>query len=640
LATSTGNLTLKTDPTNSARDRRRIYVFIGLLCAVAALIVGRLVQLMILMPRSDDPTSIVLPTVERGPILDRNGKILAISTRLDSVSAWVPNVPNPQDTAAALAGVLGLPEEEILQRLRGNTGFVYIKRKITPTESQAVKALLADDKLGGVALIPEFGRNYPEQSLASHVIGYVGVDNVGLDGIEYSFNHVLSPETVTKGLEQREVFGNQVFLTLDVNVQHIIEEEARTAYRDNRADAVSVLVMEAKTGEILGFCSIPDFDPNDFAAYSGLALQNLPLTQAYEPGSVFKIFSIASLLQLGAIRPEDEFYCGGVYRMRLSDGQSIEIRDLSSHGMVNAQRILMYSCNVGAALASERADPEAFYQMLVAFGFGRPTDLPLPGESAGILAPPQRWSARSKPTLAFGQEISVSAVQMLQGATVLANNGLLLKPHIVKKIISPQGEVLKDYGPEPLREVLSPDVAASVLEMMETATGDTGTARRGRVEGVRISAKTGTAEVRDPDTGKYSETHFVASYIGILPTQDPRLIIYAVVNHPRGEAYYGSQIAAPVFQKVAERLVDYLSIPRSGEVVLGHEGIVHISLPAGIEVGSTMPDLRGLSKRELLPLFRKTGLRVRLSGEGYVVAQDPPPGVTLQEGAVIDVRLE
>jgi cell division protein FtsI (penicillin-binding protein 3) len=625
---------------NNTKERRRLYFFILFLAALALLILGRLMQLMLFTPQSDAPDSITLPVVERGPILDRNGKILAISTRLDSVAAWIPDVADLDDSADLLARILEIPYDSILSRLKNNSGFVFIKRKITPTESEAIQSLKEQGKLTGINLIPEFGRNYPEQTLASHVIGYVGVDNIGLDGIEYTFNNVLSPPAVSTVQDPREVLGNQVFLTLDINIQEVIEEYARKAYEANEADAVYILVMEADTGQILGYCGIPNFDPNEYNSYDSVALKNLPLVRAFEPGSVFKIFSISSLLQLGGIDTDEEFFCGGVYQMDLPDGQTIEIRDLASHGWVNAQKILKYSCNVGAALASEKAGEEEFHRMLVLFGFGKPTDLPLPGESAGILAETDRWSARSKATIAFGQEVSVSSLQILQAATVFANRGLLLKPHIIRKIVSAQGETIRDQAREPLREVLSPVVAQQVLEMMETATEDGGTARRGRVEGVRISAKTGTAEALDPDTGEYSEKHFVASYLGILPTDDPQAIIYVVIDYPKSSAYYGSQIAAPVFKETAEWLVDYMGIPRSGASVVRHSGSVRIRLPEPLKVDSEMPELLGMPKRLLLPLFQQGEFDVRMKGEGYVVAQNPPPGTPLEPGMIIELYLE
>jgi cell division protein FtsI (penicillin-binding protein 3) len=469
----------------------------------------------------------------------------------------------------------------------------------------------------------------------------VGLDNVGLDGVEYSFNEELSPASVSRAdAPQEEIFGNQVFLSIDRDIQHMVERHARQAFTDNQADAVLILAMEAGSAEILGYAAVPDFDPNQFNSFERSALRNLPLAQAYEPGSVFKIFSIASFLQLGGIQPEEQFNCSGLYEKRLADGETIRIRDLTAHGRVNAGLILKYSCNVGAAYASEKVQREDFYRLLQSFGFGRPTGLPLPGESAGILAPPARWSLRTKATIAFGQEISVSALQVMQAATAIANGGLLLAPRIVTKILSPTGELVKEFGRQPLREVVSPQVAREMLEMMAAAAGEGGTARRGSVEGMRISAKTGTAQVRDPATGTYSESNYVASYLGIFPTEEPRIILYVVLHNPKGPAYYGSQIAAPVFRGVAEDLIGYLGIPRRGDVVLEQPGSLRVTVPPALVLGESMPDLRGTPKRLLLPLLAVPGLEVRISGDGFVAEQDPPPGTRLQAGASIRLRLE
>jgi cell division protein FtsI (penicillin-binding protein 3) len=621
------------------KDKKRLLLFLVFLALVVLVIVGKLVAMMILAPSDLDPASISLPVVERGPILDRNGRILAISSRLESVSAWIPDLKDPEATAAALAPILDLDaRQDILERFRRYSGFVYIRRKITPTQAEKIRALLEAGKLPGISLTPEFGRNYPEQTLACHVLGYVGTDNIGLEGVEHSFNNELSPPSVGQDLE--EVFGNQLFLTLDVNIQYMIESIAEASREAHRADSVTILVMDAKSGEILGYAGIPGFDPNEYNRYEQRDLQNLPLTHAYEPGSVFKIVSLSSILELGGVDEEDEFFCGGSYERTLPDGQMIRITDLRSHGRVNPSLIIKYSCNVGAALSSERVDRDSFYQMLQRFGFGKPTGLPLPGESAGILAAPELWSARSKPTIAFGQEISVSALQMVAAATVLANDGLLLKPLIVRKIISPQGEVLSEFSRTPVREVLSPDTARSMLAMMETAVQAEGTARRGAVEGVRVSAKTGTAQVTDPETGAYSEKDFIASYLGIFPSDDPRLIVYVVIDRPKGAEFYGSQIAAPVFKDVAERLIDYLGIPREGDTVLRQSGEVHLTLPAPVSIGERMPDLTGTPKRLLLPLFASGNLVLKIRGEGYVVRQTPPPGTPVSEGMVITLELE
>ena len=619
------------------RDKRRLTFFIIFLSAVSIILIGRLFQLMIIIPSQDRQETIKFPVIERGSILDRSGRILAVSTKLDSVAAWMPNIEDPAKTATVLSTILNITKSEILDKFKNHSGFVFLKRLVSPEVSDKIRSLKAKHLLKGINLIPEYGRSYPEQKLASHVLGYVGVDNIGLAGIEYSFNQVLSPPAIGKGL--KKVYGNQVFLTIDINIQYIIEKAAEEAYKKNNADSVMVLAMEAKTGQILGYVSIPNFNPNDYTRYNRNTLIDKPLTFTYEPGSVFKVFSISSMLQSGAVKINDHFFCNGFYEKKLHNGKTIKIKCLGVHGDVTPQRIIQFSCNAGAAYASDEIDKNTFYQMLLKFGFGQPTGIPLPGESAGILSKPSKWSARSKPTIAMGQEIGVSAVQVISAATVFANGGVLLKPRIVRKIVSPQGDIIKEYPRKPIREVLSPEVAKQTLLMMETATEGYGTARRAKIKGLRISAKTGTAQVLDRKTGKYSKNHFISSFLGIFPTDDPQIIIYVVIDNPKYEKY-GGIIASPVFKQIAEYIVTYRGIPLKTDTIYKEKKQISVAIPAQIKVGKFMPDLKGKPKRSLLPLLELKDFNVHILGSGYVVSQNPKAGAELKKGMDITIILK
>ena len=328
-----------------------------------------------------------------------------------------------------------------------------------------------------------------------------------------------------------------------------------------------------------------------------------------------------------------------VEKIQKSGGKVIRINDIGLHRDVTPQRIIQVSSNVGAAYASDKIGKKAFYQMLRMYGFGKPTGLPLPGETAGILRKPKTWSARSKPTIAMGQEIAVSAVQVVSAATVFANSGVLLKPRIVRKIVSPQGDLIKEYPREPIREVLSPKVAKETLAMMETATENQGTARRARIKGLRISAKTGTAQVLDTETGKYSKNHFISSFLGIFPTDNPELIIYVVIDNPKYETY-GGRIAAPVFKKITEFLVTYRGIPLKTDTVYKAPKKIKVDIPGRIKIGSVMPDLTGKSKRYLLPLLKLDDFKVNIIGSGYVAGQQPQPGTKLKKGMRITIILK
>ncbi|MFI5368505.1 MAG: penicillin-binding transpeptidase domain-containing protein, partial [Spirochaetia bacterium] len=284
-------------------------------------------------------------------------------------------------------------------------------------------------------------------------------------------------------------------------------------------------------------------------------------------------------------------------------------------------------------------DNDSFARMITRFGFGRPTGLPLQAETPGLVRKVAQWSARSKPTMAMGQELSVSAMQVLAAATAIANGGVLLKPLIVKKIVSPQGRVVKEYGREPLWEAVSPDTARKMLDWMETATAPAGTARRAAIAGVRISAKTGTAQVANPQTGTYSENDFVASMMGIFPTDDPQFIVYVVIQNPKGESYYGSTLAAPVFHDIAVGLIDQTGMSRAGARTVSSPEQLPGSSPRQVEIGPVMPDLTGTPLKLLLPLLLRKDISVVIKGSGFVAKQDPPPGTQIVNGTKIVLEL-
>ena len=616
----------------------RLVWFAVLMAAAVTTVAVRYATLMLGGDGSPAGPEVRLPTVERGPILDRNGRVLALTTSLDSVTAWLPAVPDVAATGEHLAQILGLDATVVATRLNRGTDFVFVQRQITPTQSDAIAAAQLAGELPGISLQPEYGRSYPEQQLAAHVLGFVGIDNVGLDGIENTFNHVLAPPTIEPHVD--EVYGHQVMLTLDINVQHELERIAERAYREHDADAVFILAAEARTGEILAYSARPSYDPNTYRRFSSAQRDNAIASQAYEPGSVFKVFSIAAMLDAGAIDATTILPSPGFYERLLPDGSSILIDDLGVYGTVNPQQILQYSSNAGAAYASDLIDQEEMYRQLRQLGFGSPTGVPFPGESAGILRPPEAWSSRSKPTIAIGQELSVTALQVIAAATTIANDGLLLRPHLVSRVVSPEGELVKDFATEPVGEALSPAVARLVLTMMEAATGDGGTARRARVPGYRISAKTGTAQVADPTTGGYYEDQVTASVLGIFPTEDPQFIVYIVIHNPRGEQRFGGVIAAPLLGEAARFLLGHYRVPPRDAAAIEQAASFTVPLPAPVAFDGTMPDLGGVPARRLHPLLAARGLRLVVHGAGFVHAQSPPAGTALATGDTVEVWLQ
>ncbi len=624
----------KTRPTTTVR----FSLFILFTVLFVILLISRFFHVMVLdTNETSSRETHKAENVERGPILDRSGRILAIQTRLYSVTAWLPNVEDPRKTADLLAPILGMDAPQLYSRLKEETGFLYIRRKVSPSVSEKIRTHLDNGELPGISLEAEYGRNYPNKDLASHVLGFVGTDNLGLDGIELTYEQTLSPDA-TEGMETR--YGNQLFLTLDLNIQYMAEDIAEGAFAEHDADAVTVLVMDAKSGEFLAWASAPDFDPNRFADADKEMKSNRPLTFAYEPGSVFKAFSIASLMELGGITPDSTFFCDGAYERDFSDDRQVVINCLGRHGEVRAKEILKYSCNAGAAYASETVSKSDFHQKLTDFGFGSPSHLPLPGETAGLLREPEKWSGRTKPTIAIGQEISVSALQIISAATAFTNDGVMLQPHIVKKIVSSEGKIIEAKEREPFNRVLRPEIAKAILYMMESGTERSGTAWRAKIPKVRTSAKTGTAEKIDVRTGSYSKEVFVASCLGIFPTDDPRLIIYIAIDYPKKGEYLGGRIAAPLVGELGERLVTYLGIPTSEETVVHHSGVIRLPDIPEIEIGKALPDFYGLPKRRLLPLLHIEEIDVFFEGEGWVKSQSPPPGSEIRRDMKIRLEFE
>ncbi|MCK5198017.1 MAG: peptidoglycan glycosyltransferase, partial [Spirochaetales bacterium] len=310
----------------------RFAVFSIITSIFVLLIIWKYVDIMLISPTPVSRVTGPAQIVERGPILDRNGRILAIQTQMDSVTAWMPNVKGKENTSEILADALSMNSDLILKKFINYTGFIYIKRKISPTESIRIRDLINNGEIPGISLEPEYGRNYPEQNLTSHLTGFTGIDNTGLDGIELTYNDILAPKSDS---DDEIIYGNQLFLTIDLNIQYFSRKLAEKAYLEHDADSVMILVMDAGNGDFLSWVSIPDYNPNTFGLASSIEKNNLPITYAYEPGSVFKIFSLAAEMEIGGISPNSHFYCNGFYEHQFSQDETVKINCLGVHGDVS-----------------------------------------------------------------------------------------------------------------------------------------------------------------------------------------------------------------------------------------------------------------------------------------------------------------
>ena len=409
-----------------------------------------------------------------------------------------------------------------------------------------------------------------------------------------------------------------------------------------KAEAVIFLAADAKTGEILAYVNEPSADLARFSSSTQEERFDRPAYFIYEPGSVFKIFSIASFLELGTTKDSDVYTCDAQFafkprQLNEKKDQNI-IRCLRVHGQVTPRDIIRFSCNDGMAQIADKTDAAAFAEKLRAFGFGKKTGLELPGEAAGIFAPVSSWSARTKHTIAIGQEIGVTSLQIVQAATAFTNKGKTLKLSLLSEILDPTGKPVYRHKPKPLEQVISAKTAKTVLGYMQTAADD-GTGFRASIKGVPISVKTGTAQMAQADGRGYSATDYLSSCIGIFPVDDPQIILYMAVIRPVGETY-GSLVAAPAISEAANAIIDYRGMGRANAPNVTHTGIIQSHRQAPVTVGDTMPDLLGTPKRLLLDLLSRTDITVKLTGDGYVTAQSPAAGTPVVKGMIIELTLE
>jgi len=602
--------------------------FIILFCLLAAFSVYLMIRFAILMingvPPSAPRQTVIQP--DRGSIKDRNGRVLAIQIRYADVGVWKPDIVNLDSITNDLSDILDMTPSDIRAIIDASRApFVYLKKRIDAAEARQLSALLTEKKIKGILVQPIVGRVYPEGNLASQIIGFVGNKN---EGIELAFNGILD------GVDN-EGKGSNVILTIDTYIQHILEEISRRTMEENGAEAVMFVAMDPRTGDILGSASLPDFDPNNFNASSASARMNRPALLAFEPGSTFKVFSIAALLDSNAVSENSSFMCSGGYT--LIKGEPITC--LSNHGRVTPREIIINSCNVGAAFASDNISRDSFDKMLRDFGFGSRTGAGVQGESFGIFARNVNWSDRSKQTIAFGQEISVSAYQIIQAASIIANDGVLVPPRLVQKIISADGRTVTDWKNGERRRVIKAETARIMRSYMTDTAMRGAMGWRAGVQDISLGVKTGTSQIVDPVTKRYSETDFIASCVALLPAENPSLVLYLAIIKPKG-IIYGARIAAPAIREAAEALIDYIGIPRGRNPQVNHPPAVNI--PAGRlpALQTRVPDYTGLSKRVLLPLLLRDDVTVEIRGDGWVRRQNPPAGTPVTRGMSIVLELE
>ncbi|MFQ5834785.1 MAG: peptidoglycan D,D-transpeptidase FtsI family protein [bacterium] len=566
------------------RDHRaRIYLSFSFLFIALIILEARLYDLQILHHQkffrqaSKEQVRLVEISPKRGAIYDRNLEKLAVNIPSYSLYARPGKISHPDKVARKLSPIVIMKVSSLRKKLRQKKVFVWLKRKLSPVQKKKVEAL----GLKGVGFVEESKRFYPQGELASSLLGFAGVDNQGLAGVELSYNDVLQGEAGhfwiredARGYEipfaketlQALVPGKDLVLTLDNVIQSMVEQELSLTLKKTKAKSVEALFMDPQTGEILALANKPDYDPNHYSDYSPSARKNRVVQSLYEPGSSFKPFTASALLQEGLTNLNEKIYCGESIRVAnhlFHDWKNFD-RDLS------VTEIFENSSNVGVIELASRMKKEKFYEYIRLFGFGSRTRVDLSGEAKGIVRSPLDWSLTDLPAISIGQGIAVTPIQMVTAFGALVNGGKLLKPYVVKYVYSPDGKIIKENRPLLIRRVSSESLSQTIKSLLEGVV-ETGTGTRAKITGYSLGGKTGTAQIPASNARGYLPNKYIASFMGFAPVDSPRIVGIVIIKEPTG-AYYGGEVAAPLFGRIMKRVLPYLNIlPQKGELVKAEE---------------------------------------------------------------------
>ncbi len=605
----------------------------------------------------------------RGTIYDRKGRELAFSLPMDSVFADPSDISDIDVVSRLLSRALDLSASDIDSKIREAKTPVRLAKKLSPETVQRI----SDMNLKGVFFQKENRRVYPQHDLAAHILGYVDTDEKGMGGVEYELDKeirgrpgkmMVMADGHRRWYDRRSSAadpGASVVLTIDQNIQYIAQKELERAIDETQAKAGTVIVQDPNTGELLAVANFPTFDPNDPGSFSDQQRMDRAVTAAYEPGSVFKVITLTGAIQNGVATPEMMVDCqmGSI----LVGGRVIH--DWKKFGMLSVRGILANSSDVGAIKLALRTGNQKFYETASAFGIGQATGIELPGENRGMLRPVSSWSANSIGSLAMGQEVSVTPVQIISAISAVANGGTLYHPRILREV---QGESLSGADPHMATDGRT---AAEVREMMEAVVLE-GTGKPAQLDGYTAAGKSGTAQMIDTNTGRYSATRYNASFVGFAPVNDPAISILVVLDSPVG-AHHGGQVGGPVFKRVAEQVLAYLDVPHdvtspsdvmtakkatpqapsahtSGEPIEDTKAGFEAAVAKGKQSAEptaafgdagavAVPNLAGQTVRGVIEACSRLGLAPSLIGNGVALEQFPEAGSQVERGSTVTVRL-
>lgn len=635
--------------------QRRIALFVGMLLIMIVCLSGRIAWMQLV--RGDELAERENHQVgenrilqsPRGTIYDRQGRVLAVSMLTKSLFVDPSQVKDADQLADDLAPILDMKAEEIKEKIAQGGGFVWLKRRLEPETTKAVRALIDKRSLNCLGFEDESKRYYPNASLASQVLGFVGTDDVGLDGIELTSDSLIKGQTtkqfVMTDKNNRPILNSvftdhsfekckNIYLTLDNTIQFIVEQTLDKAMAETEPRAITAIVMETKTGEILAMANRPTYNPNQFYDFSPEAWKNRAVSFVYEPGSTFKAVVAAAALQEGIVTPDEVFVDPGYVMV---SGRRIQNWSNDSFGTVTFTDIIKNSINTGFVQVGMMVGAKKLDQYVRIFGFGEPTGIELPGEEYGILFDPEEMRDSDLATMSIGQSIAVTPIQLVTAMSAIANKGVLMKPHIIKSVNNADGTIYTESKVETIRRAIEENTAVTLISMLEQVVSSGG-GSKAAVKGYRIAGKTGTAEkIRDDGSG-YLTDHYIASFCGFAPVEDPRITVLIIIDDPKG-VYYGGQIAAPIAGEIFEQVLRYLNVKPSANNLSLKEPETKPqaakalpSKPVNVPQGKILiPDMTGKSRRQAAQDLAALGLTLIPSGDGAAVT-----GQSIEPNSIVE----
>jgi len=589
----------------------------------------------------------------RGDILDRRGQVLATSADATSVFADPSEIEDPAATAAALcdafANCTAKERADLVTKLSGKGEFTWVRRWRALTLEQVARVQKLN--LVGVGTYVEPGRYYPNMTLAAHVLGFVGIDNDGLGGIEAAYDNQIRGQAgqilierdgarnrMETVVEREQTPGATIELTIDRDLQYIAERELEIGVKENKAAGGTAIIMKPQTGEILALANFPTFNPNSYAAFTPDDRKNRAVQDVYEPGSTFKIVTASAAIQENVFKVTDLIDCNpGVITF---PGRK-PIREAMGHnyGVLPLEDVIVKSSNVGAIKIGLRVGADRLGEYVHRFGFGQALGDDFKGESAGVVWPAASMSDSTLASMSMGYNVSVTPLQMVTAASAVANGGTLYEPYVVAAIDRDGHRQVIE--PKPLRQAITPETAATLTTIMEGVV-QRGTATRAQLDGYQVAGKTGTANKLE--NGHYAESEYNASFVGFVPSRQPEFTILVLIDTPRGDHHYGGDTAAPVFNRIASAILERAAVPRTlrptPPLLIMTDDIVPAAPPPVVVKTSdvsgrlVMPDVRGLAARDALRKLAEYGMSVHLSGTGFVTSQTPDAGQPIEGGEV------